>query len=36
MPVPLEVRGGEMEVPSGPGLGIEVDEEFLHAPDPRR
>ena len=34
--VPLEVKDGEMEVPSGPGLGVEVDEEFLHAADPRR
>lgn len=36
MTVPLEVRGGEMEVPSRPGLGIEVDEEFLEAADSRR
>ena len=34
--VPLEVRGGEMEVPSRPGLGIEMDEEFLDAADSRR
>lgn len=34
--VPLEVRGGEMEVPSRPGLGIEVDEELLDAADSRR
>jgi L-alanine-DL-glutamate epimerase-like enolase superfamily enzyme len=34
--VPLEVRSGEMEVPSRPGLGIEVDEEFLDAADSRR
>lgn len=35
-PVPLEVRDGKMEVPSGPGLGVEVDEEFLRAADPRK
>jgi L-alanine-DL-glutamate epimerase-like enolase superfamily enzyme len=34
--IPLEVRSGEMEVPSRPGLGIEVDEEFLDAADSRR
>ena len=31
----LEVRDGEMEVPSLPGLGIEVDAEFLAAADTR-
>ena len=34
--VPLEVRNGDMEVPSAPGLGIEVDVEFLAAADARR
>ncbi len=34
--VPLEVIDGEMEVPSRPGLGIEVDEEVLDAADSRR
>ena len=39
---PFEVRNGYIEVPTGPGLGIEVDEEFLDQnrlgalPDPGR
>lgn len=28
---PLELRDGWFDVPSGPGLGIEIDEEFLRA-----
>ena len=39
---PFEVQNGYIEVPTGPGLGIEIDEEFLTnntlgpLPDPGR
>jgi L-alanine-DL-glutamate epimerase-like enolase superfamily enzyme len=33
---PLEVNAGHVAVPTGPGLGVEVDEELLAAMDARR